>query len=289
MDAARAVMARLRLVLGSGIEHLDDMREPALRWLARGAAVAAAASVVMLIGVNRGLLFSRWNHVAAIVTEAANRPPVQLPRPAPIPAGVGRLNVESSVEDAVVLVDGKPRGTAPVSVDLPPGPHRILLRSSKGSVERSVKIQAGETSEMSEPIFPGWIALTAPIELSLSEDGQPLKRDDRGWAILQPGPHEIHLDNRALGIHEVRHVVVMPGDTTRLSFAPHTSTLSLTTNEPAEVWVDGNSVGQAPLVEQTISIGLHDVRVRSAQHERWLRLRVTTQPVQVNVDLTAAR
>jgi hypothetical protein len=87
----------------------------------------------------------------------------------------------------------------------------------------------------------------------------------------------------------VRRVVVMPGDTTRLLFAPHTSTISLTTNELAEVWIDGASYGQAPLVDQPISLGTHDVRVRSAAHERWLRVRATVQPVQVNVDLTAER
>ena len=95
------------------------------------------------------------------------------------------------------------------------------------------------------------------------------------------------LDNRTLGVHEVRRVVVTPGDTTRLSFAPHASTLSLTTNEPADIWIDGASFGQSPLVDQPITLGVHDVRVRSAVHERWLRVRATVQPVTVNVDLTA--
>jgi len=36
-----------------------------------------------------------------------------------------------------------------------------------------------------------------------------------------------------------------------------------------------------------VKLGMHDVRVRSASHEKWLRVRVTTQPAQLNVDLTA--
>jgi hypothetical protein len=72
-----------------------------------------------------------------------------------------------------------------------------------------------------------------------------------------------------------------------LSFAPHTSTISLTTNELAEVWIDGASYGQAPLVDQPIAVGTHDIRIRGAAHERWLRVRATVQPVTVNVDLTA--
>jgi hypothetical protein len=155
-------------------------------------------------------------------------------------------------------------------------------------VERTITVQAAETTEVDESIFPGWVALTAQVDVSLSEGGHLLKRDERGWAILPPGPHDIHLDNNALGVHEVRHVVVTPGDTTRVSFAPHTSTISLTTNELADVWIDGKSYGQAPLVDQPIGIGVHDVRVRSAAHERWLRVRATVQPLTINVDLTAA-
>jgi hypothetical protein len=176
-----------------------------------------------------------------------------------------------------------------VTADLPAGAHRVLLRSPNGSVERTVRIAAGESSDMTEAIFPGWIALVTSVDLTMSEAGKALQRDERGWVFLPPGPHDIHLDNRALGVHEVRHVVVTPGDTTRLSFMPHASTISLTTNEVADVWIDGASFGQAPLVDQSIEVGVHDIRVRSALHERWLRVRATTQPVLINVDLTAGR
>ena len=272
--------------LGTALERLEPLGEPAIKWLVRGAALVSTLSVLLVVGLNSGRVFSRWDRVAAMVIAATNRPPNQLPVVAP-PSGTGRLNVGSLSGAAQVLVDGTPRGIAPIALDLPAGAHRVLLRSEKGSVERAVRIQAGESSEIKEAIFPGWIALTTPIDLSLSEDGHPLRRDERGWAILAPGPHDIHLDNRTLGVHEVRRVVVTPGDTTRLSFAPHASTLSLTTNEPADIWIDGASFGQSPLVDQPITLGVHDVRVRSAVHERWLRVRATVQPVTVNVDLTA--
>ena len=285
--AAQRAAGLLGAIAVAALERLEPLGAPALAWLLRGGAIVSTLSVLVVIGLNSGRLFSGWDRVAAMVITATNRPPSTPPAPAPPPRGSGRLTVESLNGAAQVLVDGAPHGVAPVEIDLPAGPHRVLLRSEKGSVERAVRIQAGEPSEIKEAIFPGWIALTAPIDLSLSEGGHPLRRDERGWAILPPGPHDIHLDNRALGVHEVRHVVVTPGDTTRLSFSPLASTLSLTTNEPAEIWIDGTSFGQSPLVDQPIALGLHDVRIRSVLHERWLRLRATVQPVAVNVDLTA--
>jgi PEGA domain-containing protein len=286
--AAARIGAAAGSVAMSALEGLRPLGESSAAWLMRGAAVVSTLSVVMVIGVHRGQLFARWDRVAAMVVAATNRPPSE-PQPVARPTGTGRLSVKSANGVAQVMIDGTPRGTSPVTVDLPAGAHRVLLRSEKGSVERAIRIQAGEPSEVNEAIFPGWLLLSTPIDLSLSEDGQALKRDERGWAILPPGPHDIHLDNRALGLHEVRHVVVTPGDTTRVSYAPQASTLSLTTNELADVWIDGVSFGQAPLVDQPIALGVHDVRVRSALHERWLRLRATVQPVQVNVDLTADR
>ena len=212
------------------------------------------------------------------------------PAPPPVPAlpyGSGQVTIASSNDNPIVIVDGKSRGKAPVTVILPAGTHRVLLRGTKGSIERTIRVEAGESSELDESIFPGWVAVSAAVDLTLSENGRTLKRDERGWAILSPGPHEIHLDNEQLGIHETRKLVVMPGDTTRLSLAPQNSTLSITTNEPAEIWIDGTSVGEAPLTDAPMTLGMHDVRVRNAAHERWLRVRVTLHPAQMNVDLTA--
>ncbi|HUK35441.1 MAG TPA: PEGA domain-containing protein [Vicinamibacterales bacterium] len=280
-----------------GLESLRPLGEPAVRWLMRSAALVSTASVVMLIATQRGELISRWdqwdrtvlsshwNRVTESVAAATKRP--EPPPPPPLPRGTGRLTISVPDDQPMVVVDGKTRGKAPLDLILPAGTHRVQLRSAKGSIERTVRVDAGESSEMSESIFPGWVAVSAAVELTLHEDGRTLKRDERGWAILSPGPHEIQLDNDALGIHETRKVVVTPGDTTRVTLAPHTSTLSITTNEPAEIWVDGMSLGETPLVEAPMTLGMHDVRVRNAMHERWLRVRVTLQPVEMTVDMTA--
>src|ERR1043166_1734280 len=254
------------------LDHLEVLRDSAVLWLVRGVALVAVVAVVTLIVSNRDRLFARWDRVASMVVTAANRPPMPPPVPVkPIASGMGRVTINATNGAAAVFVDGTLRGPAPVTLDLPVGAHRVVLKGENGSVEKVVRLTAGDALHMDEAIYAGWVAVTTPIELSLSEDGHPLKRDERGWAILPPGPHDIHLDNATLGVHEVRHVLVMPGDTTRLSYSPHTSTISLTANEPAEVWIDGTSYGQAPLSEKSISIGVHDVRVRSAAHARGLR------------------
>jgi hypothetical protein len=268
----------------AALEAVRPWGDTALLWLTRGAALVSTASVLMLLALHRADLLSRWDHLSQTVAAAAARPAP--PPPVTLPPGHGRLTIASPNDQPQVFIDGKPQGPAPVTILLPSGVHRLLLRGVKGSIERTIRVEAGESSDINEEIFPGWVAVSAAVDLTLSENGRALKRDERGWAILPPGPHDVRLDNNLLGIHESRHVVVTPGDATRISVAPHSSTLSVTANEPAEVWVDGTSLGEAPLVDAPMTLGMHDVRVRGAGHERWLRVRVTLQPVQVNVDLT---
>jgi PEGA domain-containing protein len=289
--AVKAASALGRLGVGA-VEGVGPWSDVALWCLTRGAALVSLASVVMLLTLHRADFMPHWNRLTQTVAgrvaaaAAATRPALP-PPPIPLPAGSGRLVIASSDDGPQVVIDGKPRGSAPVTVILPAGTHHLLVRGVKGSVERTVHVDAGETMDINEDIFPGFVAVSSAVDLTFSENGKALKRDERGWAILPPGPHDIRLDNNQLGIHETRHVVVTPGDATRISLAPPASTLSIATNEPAEVWVDGTSLGETPVTDAPMKLGMHDVRVRSTSHEKWLRVRVTTQPAQLNVDLTA--
>ena len=273
-------------VAGAALEGIGPWNDVALWCLTRGAALVSTASVVMLLTMHRSDLFSRWNRLTESVAAAAAATRPQPPPPLIFPAGSGRLIVTSSEENPQVVIDGKAFGPAPVKLFLTAGPHKLLVRGPKGSVERTVHVEAGETAELNEEIYPGWVAVASAVDLMFSENGRALKRDERGWAILPPGPHDIRLDNDLLGIHESRHVMITPGDATRISLAPPASTLSITTSEPAEVWIDGTSVGEAPIADAPMKLGMHDVRVRSTSHERWLRVRVTTQPAELNVNLS---
>jgi hypothetical protein len=300
-----AALLKTGRAVAAGLERVRPLGEPSVRWLTRGAALVSATSVLIFVMVNRADLFSGFDRsklvssfqqidvsshldrVKKTVTAAAN---AGRPAPPPVrtlPPGVGQLTITSSDDNPMVIMDGKTRGKTPLTILLPAGTHHMLLRSTKGSIEKTIRVDAGESAELDESIFPGWVAVSAAVDLTLRENGRTLKRDERGWAMLSPGPHEIHLDNDQLGIHETRKVVVTPGDTTRLLLAPQTSTLSITANEPAEVWIDGTSVGQAPITEAQMTLGTHDVRLRSASHERWLHVRVTLNPVELNVDMTA--
>jgi hypothetical protein len=199
----------------------------------------------------------------------------------------GRLVVTSASAVAQVIVDGKPRGITPLTLDgLQAGKHIVVLQNQSGSVEQTVTVGAGETAQLDQTIFPGWVSVVAPVDLTISEGTRSLRLDDRSQVMLSPGPHELLFQNRALGYQETRHVDVRPGETTQLSIAPPRSKATFTATSPAEVWVDGVSVGQTPLIDLPVQIGTHHVRMKSGTAERQFTVTATMTPLAFNADFS---
>jgi hypothetical protein len=203
------------------------------------------------------------------------------------PKTTGRLQVNSEPAGARVLIDNVARGVTPLKLDdLALGPHTVVLESGTGSVRRNVTIKADENLTVSETIYAGWLKVFAPFDLTITEGTRSLRLDDRYQVMLSPGPHELRFENRALGYQETRRVEVQPGITTPLSIVAPRSTLTLTTSAPAEVLIDGVSVGRTPLTGFPVDLGTRDVQLKSAAGDRRFSMPVTVKPVVLEIDLS---
>jgi len=65
--------------------------------------------------------------------------------------------------------------------------------------------------------------------------------------MLAPGTHDLRLSNRGARFSVARKVEVKPGEGATVRVTPPPSTLIVTANEAAQVWVDGSRVGETPL------------------------------------------
>ena len=284
-------------------ERVGALREPLVRWSWRVAVTAA----VVAAGAGVGWPALRyWQSLettpaqevggAAPSTPAPERgaargrgtPPAASARGRGTAAtgAIGRLRVESDPVGARVLVDGQVRGVTPLNVDdLRVGSHAIVLESVRGTIRRSVSIRAGTTTELVESIFDGWVHVWSPIELQISAGGRGLRLDERNQVLLPPGSHELRFENRAMGFVDIRKVEVEPGKTASISVVPPPSTLSVTSTAPATVLVDGAPIGETPLVDYAVNLGIHEITVRNADGaERRFTVTVTTKPVQLTAE-----
>lgn len=259
-------------------------------WLARAAALAALTAA----GATARVYWTRVN-VPAILKSSIARIETHIetkvePRKesAAAPHGTtGRLRVKSEPPGAHVVVDGRDRGTTPLTLDdLPAGVHAVVLTSSEGSVKRSVTISAAATADVNESIFAGWLAVFSPFELTITEGTRAFHLDDRNQIMLPPGPHALHLANRALGYEEVREVELQPGEVVSLQVALPHSTITVNASASAEVWVDGALAGETPLTALSVALGTHEVVVKRPGDARRFVVTVTVKPVDLTVDFS---
>jgi hypothetical protein len=207
----------------------------------------------------------------------------------------GELRVVSDPPGARVVVDGTPRGVAPITVtDLTPGDHSVALEGQAGIVKHQVTVVSGATSSLVVPLAgaaaaaqQGWIAVSAPVPMQLVENGRPLGTS-QGDAIAVPaGRHVIELVNTTIGYRETRSIDVTAGKMVPVTIEMPPATLSLNAVPWAEVFIDGRKVGDTPLGALTLPAGPHEVVFRHPQlgEQRQTVLVTLPGPTRLSVDL----
>ena len=260
--------------------------------LAKYLAIAAVGAIVTTAGLLYGP--GLWSTASKLTTSGPAQTPGRKGGAAsPARSGAplkttGDVRVSSTPAGATVRVDGKPRGVTPIPVtDLAVGSHSVEIQSASGAVRRNVSIAAGQTGEISEEIFSGWLKVFAPFELTITEGTRALRLDERSQVMLPSGPHDLVFANRDLGFEEKRHVELKPGETSTISLTPPRSTLTVTASAAAQVLIDGMPAGGTPLAAVPIDLGTHQIVVRSASGaERRFTVTITVKPLTLNVDFS---
>jgi PEGA domain len=218
--------------------------------------------------------------------------------PSSTSAASGGLRVQTEPAHLPVTVDGVARGAAPVAIDqLTPGEHEITVKTSGGVVRRTVNVQPRETLSLivssaapsSEPgaVTAGWISVSSPVALQMREAGKVIGSTESDRVMLPAGDHEIELSNEALGFTAKRTIRVAPGKTAATKVELPNGSLSVNAQPWAEVFVDGERIGETPIGNLSRRIGSHEVLFRHPEFGERREVVVITvgKPARVGVDL----
>jgi hypothetical protein len=213
-------------------------------------------------------------------------------------ASTGGLRVQTEPSRLPVYVDGTGHGNSPVSIDeLQPGEHEVSVKTSTGVVRRSVTIQPRETlslivSSTAPPpdaaaVSAGWISVSSPIGLQLREGGKVIGTSESDRLMLTAGDHDIEFANDALGFTTRRTVRVTAGKTTATKVDPPTGVLNINAQPWAEVWIDGERVGETPIGNLSKRIGTHEVVFKHPDlgERRETVVIAVGKPARIGVDL----
>lgn len=209
----------------------------------------------------------------------------------------GTLEVTSEPTRVALVVDGIAVGTTPLTATtLAAGEHVLSARFPSGTVERRVRVDAGRATTL-HVVGPaggtdsvvGWLNVDTPLPLRILEEGRLLGTTDVNRVMLPVGTHALRFINDDTGFEVERTVSVAAGRPTAVSIALPTSTLSINARPWAEVFVDGERVGETPIGNLNRPIGRHEIVLRHPDlGERRQNVVLTTRGAsRVSVDFQA--
>jgi hypothetical protein len=218
---------------------------------------------------------------------------IEIPK---VAANAGQLQVRTEPAGARVSVDGVLRGTSPVTVpDLTPGEHAVSLESASGSVKQVVAIEAGITASLMVPLsggtegvpVSGWIAVTAPADVQVFENKRLIGTSQSDRLMVSAGRHDLEIVNETLGYRTTRTLQVSPGKVTPIKIDFPKGTIALNAVPWAEVWVDGEKVGDTPIGNLSLTLGAHEIVFRHPElgEQRHAATVTLNSPARLSVDL----
>ena len=82
--------------------------------------------------------------------------------------------------------------------------------------------------------------------------------------MLSPGHHELQLTNRDLHYAEKQGVDIEPGEVKHIELDPR-GTVNINAQPWAEVWIDGKKMGETPLANLSIPLGVREIVFKHPQ------------------------
>ncbi|HEY7290621.1 MAG TPA: PEGA domain-containing protein [Vicinamibacterales bacterium] len=207
----------------------------------------------------------------------------------------GQLQVRTDPAGAQVTVDGIPRGKSPVLVEsLAAGEHSVVLESENANVKQTVSVEAGMTASLVVPLTnveaapaSGWIAISAPVELQIFEGKRLVGTSQSDRLMMTAGKHDLEIVNETLGYRQVKSVQVAGGKTAAVKLDWPKGNISINALPWADVWIDGERIGETPIGNLALAIGPHEITFRHPElgEQKYATTVSLKAPARVSVDL----
>jgi PEGA domain len=111
----------------------------------------------------------------------------------------------------------------------------------------------------------GWVQISSPVVAQLFEQGRLLGTTETDRIMLPVGQHEVTVAIPALDFNTSTTLAVVAGKTTTFNVRLPTGRLYVNAIPWADVWIDGQRVGETPLANVSLPIGPHELLFRHPQ------------------------
>jgi hypothetical protein len=137
-----------------------------------------------------------------------------------------------------------------------------------------------------QPQVNGFAQVVSAIPVRVSERGESLGTSASALP-LAPGRHVLDLANEEVGYHASVITEIRSGRTSRVAVALPRGSVNINATPWAEVFVDGQRLGETPLGNVQLVVGSHEVRFKHPQLGEQVRTVVVTTgaPGRLSVDM----
>jgi|SRR5262245_44191400 len=171
----------------------------------------------------------------------------------------------------------------PPPIDLVVPEYRSVARNS-APARAAIREPQGESPSL---MVGGWVSMKTPVPMQVFEEGRLVGTTEVDRIMLPVGDHRLEIVSEALGYRSRQEVAIWSGQTSTLRLEMPTGKLAVNALPWAEVWIDGEPLGQTPIGNLTRTIGPHEIVFRHPDlGEKKTTVIVTLkEPARVGVDL----
>jgi hypothetical protein len=113
----------------------------------------------------------------------------------------------------------------------------------------------------------GFVTIQSPIVLRVVRNGDFIGTSEDGKLSLPAGPQIVGLENESVGFRDVRTVEVVGGKVTNVAVTLPNGAISVNARPWAEVFIDGQRVGETPVSQYPLPVGIHEITFRLPDHD----------------------
>lgn len=230
-----------------------------------------------------------------VLVRLAARTPVAAPAVVPI-------TFESPEPGAPVIIDGRQVGVTPLAVKLTSGMRSVRVQSQPAapiSPDANLAQPAAIVDRPSDAATAAIIAsarerrgglrLSAPVEVQVLEGERVLGSSADGPIVTTAGRHELDFINSAIGYRSRQVVDIKAGQIVKMAVAPPDGRVSANASPWAQVWINGNLVGETPIANLPLAVGEHQITFRHPQLGEQTQKVVVRSSALTRVSATFAR
>jgi hypothetical protein len=196
------------------------------------------------------------------------------------------LQVDTTPDGARVTLDGREAGFTPLTLkDVAAGRHSLVIEAESGTVRRTVRVQAGERTIARYEITGGFLSIISKFPVEVYQGKKRIGVSSDGHLSLAPGRYKVTLVNARFNYRADVEFTIRAGEITTQTVELPMGSLVVNTAAGAEIFVDGDRIGSAPLGAIPVAIGAREVLVRHGElGERRQSVEVTSgRPVELSV------